>query len=179
MRSFGSGMAMISVGFLVAGIASPHLADRFLQMLLATLAIGFVGARMYRLRLPVQMAHETYSPFERRRDEEPPSSPAVIGRLASQLGAAADPHRAARVPIPGAAAEIVFAEASRRLAEHHGLSLRRRSDHGRIRGLLSEPTWALISRSTVTFDVAPEPTAYVGPVPLSELDRILEDLENL
>jgi hypothetical protein len=173
-------VAAVSCGYLAVGIAWPHVAERMLQMLLVTLALAFVGARIYRSGLPALMTQDTYSPFERRADESPPStSPTAIRVLAGQIAAADDPRGAARAPIPGAAAQVVATEASRRLAEHHGLNLLDPTDHGRVRELLSQPTWALLEPTLPTPTAEAGSSAPRGAVPLSELARILDDLERL
>lgn len=180
MRSFASAMALLSCGYLVVAIVWPHVAERMLQMLLATLALGLVGARVYRSSLPARMTHDGYSPFDRRQESASASKdPAAIRDLTARLGAAADADRAQRAAIPGDAAETVRAEVSRRLTERHGLSLHDPGDHPQVRELLSEPTWALIH--PLLRGVHPEhgSPALRGAVPLSELGRILDDLERL
>lgn len=176
MRAIGTVMATLSLAALVAGLAWPHLAGRFLQMLIASLAMCYVGARAYRSGLPMRMVGDTYSPFEARVSDRPlESHPAAIRKLATLLGAADDGESADRVAIPGQAQRIVAAEASRRLAEYRGLQLRDPSDHARIRTLVSAATWALICPETES----PQSHVYRDPVPLSHLERVLDELERL
>lgn len=176
MRTFGSAVATLSVAFLVGGVVWPHLAGRLLQILVATLAMSWVAARAYRSALPERLVTDTYSPFDAHDlDRSRPSHPPAVRKLAHELRAADDGETAHRSAIPLAARRIVSAEAARRLAERHALSLNDPSHRHRIRGLLSEPTWALVRPGSES------PRGYPSgdPVPLIHLDRILEDLEAL
>ncbi len=180
MRSFASATAMASGAYLVIAIAWPHVAERMLQMLLATLAFGWVGVRIYRSSLPMRMSHEVYSPFDRAQAGwDPRAGPAALEALTNRLSAAGDIRRARRAAIPGEAAEIVHAEASRRLADRHGVVLSDPQDHARARELLSEPTWALIQPMLGDAPAFANDPSFRGPVPMSDLSRILDDLENL
>lgn len=180
MRSFASAMALVSCAYLVVAIAWPHVAERMLQMLLATLAFGWVGARVYRSALPMRMSHDAYSPFDRAREApDPQTGPAALQALTKRLGSADDIRQAKRTAIPGEAAEIVCAEASRRLAECHGVVLGDPLDHARARDLVGESTWALIHPLLHDVSAPSDRRASRGPVPLSDLTRILDDLESL
>jgi hypothetical protein len=180
MRSLASAVVAVSCGYLAVGVIWPHVAERMLQMLLVTLALAFVGARIYRSSFPELMSQDAYSPFERHGHEAPAStSPTAIRVLARQIAAVDDSGGASRAPIPGAAAQIVSAEASRRLAENHGLSLLDPGDQGRVRELLSEPTWALLEPTLPNPAAGAGSSSIRGAVPLSELARILDDLEKL
>lgn len=176
MRTFGSAVATLSVAFLVAGVVWPHLAGRLLQILVATLAVSWVAARAYRSGLPEGLVTDTYSPFDAHDLDRPPASqPPGVRKLAHELRAADDGETARRFAIPLPARRIVTAEASRRLAERHALSLSDPSDHRRIRSLVSESTWTLIHPESESARGYPSG----DPVPLIHLDAILEDLEAL
>jgi len=176
MRTFGTAMATLSVGVLTAGLLWPHLALIFLQGLLVALALGYVGARIHRSDLPVALSSDTYSPFaglapRPRRATRPPA----VDKLTTLLQAVADPKAARRVPIPAEACRILVAEASRRLAEHHGLSPLRSEDRERVRALVSDPTWQLL-RTEATRSVARDA---VGWGSLAYLENVLDDVERL
>lgn len=169
-------VAVVSVGALSAGLIWPHLAGSFLRIFLTIAALALVAASTFRARLPRALASEHYSPFDSGAAVVP-SAETLDGvrNLALLLKATNDPEEATRAPIPDAARRILTAQASRRLAEQHGLRLESAADHDRIRGLVSDPTWAL---------VRPRPergpaSAISNPVPQARLESILDDLEQL
>lgn len=176
MKTFRTAIAMLSMAVLVVGLAWPHLAARLLQMLIAGLAMGYVGFRVYRSGLPAALAGDAYTPFEARATRPPSASraPAIV-KLATLLGAVDVAESADRVAIPEVALRIVSAEGSRRLAEYRGLHVHDPTDRGRIRDIVSEATWAVLRRDT-------EPSkrhTYGDAIPLSRLESILDDLERL
>lgn len=176
MRTFGSAMATLGVAVLAAGLLWPHLALTFLQALLVVLALGYVGARIYRSRLPGALSSDSYSPFAgQTTGPRPATSPPAVRKLTTFLQAVEDPEAARRAPIPAEACRILAAEASRRLTEHHGLSPLRSDDHGRIRALVSEATWTLLPTEPTKGAVQ----AVVGAGSLAHLENILDDVERL
>lgn len=169
MRFLTPGLALLSLGFLGLAVLWPRLAERMLQMLLATLALGFVGARLFRAGLPARTTRDVFSPFDGRGEvAPPPRNPSPVRRLAAEFRAADDPDGRGRTAIPPGTAGIVAAEVSRRLSQGHALDLSSPGDHDRIRSLLAPATWALVG-----------PASDGGSVPLSELSTILDDLETL
>jgi hypothetical protein len=95
--------------------------------------------------------------------------------LTTLLQAVMDPEAARRALIPADARRILEAEASRRLAEHHGLSPLRPADLDRIRSLVSDATLALL-RAAPMRDAG---SATLGSIPMSRLESILDDVERL
>jgi len=133
-----------------------------------TLALGFVASRAYRALLPVA-ATRSYSPFDALgAARTTPAAPHTLRKLTAELGAANEARRARHTAIPRPVRWAVIDEAARRLAEHHGLHLHDPDHHARIHALVSEPMWLLI-----------DPGESREPVPLSQLDVILDDLEKL
>lgn len=176
MSSFRSAMASLSVATLVAGVLWPHLATTFLTALVAALALGYVGALIHRSGLPTAQWSDTYSPFDAvASPSDALTSPPAVLRMTTLLQPVTDPEAADRASIPGQARRILEAEASRRLAEHHGLSPLRPGDLDRIRALVSDATWELLGA---------DPTRGAGPdraslMPMSHLETILADVERL
>lgn len=171
----------VSVTFLVAGIAWPDAAEAWLRMLVATLALGFVLARTYEAALPRQATQDSYSPFEgSTATAATGAAPKAIQQLTEMLGAADDPERAQRTAIPWTVGRTVIREASRRLAQDHDLRLDDTDDHTRIRSLVSEATWLLIRPGEQGSSPGEgAPAARQRSVPLSRLELILDDLEQL
>lgn len=175
MRTFGATMATLSVGVLTAGLLWPHLALTFLYGLLLALVLGYLGARIYRSNLPAALSSDSYSPFAGGAvRSRPVTRPPAVRRMTTLLQAVADPEAARRAPIPAEAYRILVAEASRRLAEHHGLDPLRSDDLNRIRALVSDPTLALL-RTAQNEDAHAEP----GSGSLADLEYILDDVERL
>ncbi|MFW6080219.1 MAG: hypothetical protein ACODAE_11405 [Gemmatimonadota bacterium] len=182
---------LTAIAFLAAGLAWPQAAEGLLRLLLATLAVGFIVARAYEAMQPVRPRADTGSPFEGGvADRPPPEAPHVLRRLTKELAAADDARKARRTPVPRSVRWAVIDELSRRLAERHGLSLDDPADHERIRALVSEPTWSLVGPRGAVSDPGTRPRPGTrrggdgraggrGPVYVSELDRILDDLERL
>lgn len=176
MRSFGAAMAALSLAVLTAGLLWPHLALVFFQSLVTALALAYVGARIHRARLPTALASDTYSPFDSggsgpRRSGSPPG----VRRLSTLLQSAADPGTAERALIPPDVRRILVAEASRRLAEHHGVRLDRPDGHERARDVLADATWSLV-RAERTKDAR---WIEIESVPMSLLEEVLDDVERL
>lgn len=173
-------MAVSSISFLVAGIIWPQAADALLRMLLVTLAVGFVTALAHRVVRPVRATHDVHSPFGRVPAPRAPAvAPHALREFTTELGAAEAARSARRTTIPLLARLTVRREASRRLAQHHGLSLDDTTHHPPIRSLVSEPTWQLIRPGDPRTRPARERTTREHSVPLTELGRILDDLEAL
>lgn len=176
----GIATILASLAFLAAGIAWPQAAEAWLRLLLATLATGFVAGRAYEALRPVSKRQDLYSPFDGEAiTASPPTAPHALRDLTRELDAADDKRRARRTHIPRSVRWTVIDEASRRLAEHHGLSLDEPSHHAGIRALVSAPTWSLIAPSDTEPRTASLPATDGPRVPLSQLGRILDDLEKL
>lgn len=176
----GIATILASLAFLAAGIAWPQAAEAWLRLLLATLATGFVAGRAYEALRPVSKRQDLYSPFDGHTiTASPPTAPHALRDLTRQLDTADDERRARRTEIPRSVRWTVIDEASRRLAEHHGLSLGEPGHRANIRSLVSAPTWSLIAPSDPGPHPAPRPAAHDPRVPLSQLGRILDDLERL
>lgn len=180
MSPLGGATIVLSLAFLLAGIAWPQGAEALLRMFVASLALGFVAVRTYRAGLPVRTVEDSYSPFDGSAAPRPPAAaPEAIRELTEGLAAADDEECAERTPIPWPVRRRLVQEASRRLSERHGLRLDEPDHHPRIRSLVSEATWLLLR--------PPEPESGPGsrsavrerPVPLSRLDLVLDDLERL
>lgn len=178
-RPIAASMVAASIALLLAGLAWPQAADALLRTLLALLAVGFVAALAYRAVRPVKTAQDRYSPFGRHTAARTEVAPRPLRELTAELNAAARTRSARRTTIPLSAQLTVRKEASRRLAEHHGLSLRDPSHHRHIRSLVSEPTWQLIRPHGPQPRPGTRLTARSSSVPLSQLGRILDDLEAL
>ena len=176
LRSFATFAATLAGFFFLLGIIAPNFAATFLRTLIALLTVGYVGARAYRARLPLALASDAFSPFDGREPERPlPETPAAIRGLASQLEPVDDPELRRVVPIPKATLRVIAGEATRRLAEHHGLDVDDDAAHPRIRALVAAPTWEV---------VRPVPVRRRGermrdPVTIDRLEEILEDVERL
>jgi hypothetical protein len=174
------GIAVIGTGvaFILAGIAWPQAADTLLRMLLAALVLVLVVGKAYGAVLPARMTRKFYSPFDGAAGGRPrPDAPEALRKWTRELDAADDPRRAQQAGVPAAVRWCVTDEVSRRLAERHGLSLVDANDHPAIRALVSEPTWRLVRPSGA--ESTPRPDAGSSRVPLSRLERILDDLEKL
>lgn len=173
-------MMIACLTFVLAGIAMPDAAETMLRVLLLTLAVGFVVARAYAAMLPATTTQDVYSPFaDHTAEPTPPATPRVIRQLTAELAAADDERSARRAPIPWSVRWTVIEEATRRLAERHGLTLDDARHHSTIRSLVSEPTWALLEPGHPAAGSGASPGAAGRPVPLSQLDLILDDLEKL
>jgi hypothetical protein len=180
---FGVATVTASLAFLCAGLAWPQAAGALLRIFVVLLSIGFVLARAYEALLP-SSAPDAYSPFDGDAvGHTPATEPQALRSLGHDLSAADSPRRSERTPVPWSVRHTVIEEASRRLAEHHGLSLAERADHDTIRSLVSEPTWLLLSSGA---DAHPESRgsrargSAGGPVvPLSRLGTILDEVERL
>ena len=176
MRSFGAATAALTAVFLLRALAWPHLATPLLQLLVALLSLAWVGARVMRAELPLGLATDTYSPFDARRpDATGPPLPEPVDRRARRLRAADEPDSAERFAVPGPECRLIADEATRRLAEHHGLDVRDPSERVRIRGLVGESTWRLLRDWTD----ARRRVVEAHSIPLARLDAILDDLERL
>ena len=180
MSSFGKMVLVASAGFLVAGILLPGAAEILLRLFLVGLAGAFVATRAWDANLPRRMALDAYSPFTNERaTRPPPEAPPAIRHRASLLGAADEPERARRTPVPVPVKWAVLTELSRRLAERRGLDLADPVHHPRIQSLVSEATWRLV-RPPGTNDAAGGSTdSDTSPVTLDRLASILDDLERL
>lgn len=177
---FGIFALAAGLAFLLAGLLWPQAAEALLRLLLATLAVGFVLVRGHRAMRSVRATERSSSPFDRDvATRRPPAAPHVLRRLTADLSAADDARRARRTAIPRTVRWTVVDEASRRLAEHHGLSLDDPTHHPEIRSLVSEPTWSLIGPRDPRAGPGKRSAGRGGPVPLTQLDRILDDLEGL
>lgn len=176
----GVAMIIASLAFLAAGIVWPQAAEVWLRLLLVTLAVGFVAGRAHEALLTVGTRPDFSSPFHgHATTRSPPAAPAALRDLTRELRAADDERRAGRAEIPRSVRWTIIDEASRRLAEHHGLSLDEPAHEASIRELVSGSTWSLIHPSGPAPRPGPRPPGAGQRVPLSQLDRILDDLERL
>jgi hypothetical protein len=176
------GLAIVvgSIAFVIAGLAWPQAADALLRLLLTTLGIGFVGVRVYRAVQPVRSAEKVYSPFDGLTAGRTPTvAPREVLRRAAELKAADDEHVAQRTTIPPSALLTVRKEAQCRLAEHHGLDVLEPSHHPQIRSLVSASMWGIIRPHESEIHPSSRPMSRRTSVPLSQLGRILDDLERL
>lgn len=179
VRTFGVSVMITCLAFLLAGIAWPQAAEALLRLLFVTLAAGFVVARAYEAMVPLRTTRE-FSPFDGdTAARTPPATPRVLRDLTAELGAADDDRLAHRTPIPWPVRWTLIEEATRRLADHHGLSLHDPVHHSDIRTLVSEPTWLLIGPRAPAPGPGARPTPDKPTVPLSRLGPILDDLERL
>lgn len=172
MKSLGTAVAAVGVACLAVGLIWPWLAPTLLRGFVVVLGLAYVGARLYGSHLPDDLATDVFSPFDRvAPDPRPSATPEVVRRLSTLLQAADDDQASQRASIPEAARHILASEATRRLTEHHGLSLRRPEDHGRIQALVSDATWSLLrpARRATSRE----------PVAIALLDPILDDVERL
>lgn len=176
---WGLVVVLASLAFLVGGILMPGIAETLLRILLAGLALGWVGARALRSDLPATMGPDTYSPFDGDLDDlAHPAVPDVVWRRARALTAADDPDGGASRPIPWPVALSLIYEAERRLEKGHGLKLDRPGDAARIRAVVSDVTCAFLGVGD------PASTRDAGEaehrmIPLTRLSDILDDLERL
>lgn len=176
----GVAMVIASLVFLATGIVWPQAAEVWLRLLLVTLAVGFVAGRAHEALLPVSTRPDFSSPFHGNATSPvAPAAPDALRDLTRELEAADDERLALRSEIPRSVRWTVIDEASRRLAEHHGLSLDEPAHRAGIRSLVSVPTWSLIHPSDPELRPGTRPFAGSRRVPLSELGRILDDLERL
>lgn len=175
----GGAITVISVLFVAAGIAWPHAASSLLRLMLATVALVYVGGRAWRSLMHVRAVSKQRSPFEGLvTKRQPPVVPQAVRRLAAQFGGTADPEIAEQRPIPWPMRRTLVAEAAWRLAEHHGLDLNDAVHHERIRSLVSESTQLLILGDDD--DHSSDHVKKSGPdIPLGRLNEILDDLEKL
>lgn len=166
--------------FLIAGLYWPHAGDGLARLLVAALAVGYLGFRAYGVVPPV-LVHP-HSPFG--REPQPltaEGAPLPLARLTRALNAAAGTRGPTAGRIPASVATALREEGARRLMEGHRLDLADPRDHPRIRALISEPTWVLLRPA----DAASRPPARgaaraeAGLLALSQLDSILDDLERL
>lgn len=176
LRSADWGAAALSLVCLVVGLAWPGIAGAILFGLILSLSLVFVGARIRSAKLPIAMATDRATPFDRLGPSSPPRRvPAVVEGLGVQLKSLEDEHQAHKVPIPSSAHQMLAAEVTRRLAERHGLDVSETSDHTRIQALVSEPTWRVIRPS----QDGRTSLAFRDPVALQHLPTILRDAETL
>jgi hypothetical protein len=167
----GIAIAAISFGFVAAGIAWPQAASSLLRLLLVTAAILFVAARAWHALAWVHHKPDRQSPFNGLvSTHTPPVAPHALRRLSAQLHAAANAEQTRATPIPWTTRRMLIDEASRRLAERHGLDLGDPNHHAHIRSLVSEPTRLLILTDDAT---TPDSLS------MRHLEPILDDLENL
>ena len=168
---------VVVVGFLVAAVLWPHAADGLLRLLLATLAIGYIGVRGHHVMPPI--IRDPYSPFGRDPlVTNPAAAPLPLRKLIGALQAADATGPKGRI-IPGAICAFVRDEAARRLARKHRLDLDEPRHHAQIRSLVLEPTWLLIRPALSPEQPLSHAHGRSCAVPLSQLDRILDDLERL
>lgn len=168
-----------SGAFVLAGIVWPQAADSLLRLLFATLAAGFITVRAYRRIQSAAASEELYSPFDDESDVQvSAAAPRPLLTLARQLSAADDVRAAERKAIPPAALLTIRTEAERRLTEHHRLALLDPDDHLRIRPLVSDRMWRIIRPDLAGAGPGGRP-ASLPMVPLSELGRVLDELERL
>lgn len=181
MTPLGRATLGVSAAFLLAAIVWPQAAEALLRVFVATLALGFVVVRVYRAALPSRTVEDFYSPFDASgptRTTEG-AAPEAIRELTGELGAADDGELAQRTAIPWTVRRFIREEASRRLTERHGLRLAERSDHPRVRSLISDATWLLIRPRELEPTAESRHSPNERAVPLSRLDLILDDLERL
>ena len=177
LSPFGLAAIVASLAFLAAGIVLPEAAEALLRLLLLTLGVGFVAARVYEARLPERMSQHVFSPFEDHTNPRDTGAPAVVLDLAAELGDADHGWRARRAPIPRKVRWRLIDEASRRLSHHHGLRLDHPDHRPAIRSLVSGPTWSLLEPEA---GLPPGGTAEASRrVPMSRLHSIIDDLERL
>lgn len=172
-------LVTMSGAFVLAGITWPQAADLLLRLLFATLAAGFIAIRAYRRIQSAEASEELYSPFDDESDVQvSAAAPQPLLTLARQLSAADDAREAERKAIPPAALLTIRTEAERRLTEHHGLALLDPDDHLRIPPLVSDLMWRIIRPDLAGAGPEGRP-ASLQMVPLSELGRLLDELERL
>jgi hypothetical protein len=148
----------------------------FLQSLLLTLALAYLSSRLHKSKLPAALASDSYSPFEVVATTPPPATrPPAIRRLSRMLTAAGDQDAAQRVPIPTEIRRVLYAEATRRLSEHHGLSPLRLEDRDRVNALLSTATRSLLRAGSADRGGPLDDAS----IPMSLLANILDDVERL
>lgn len=168
------GAAGLSLAFLGAALLWPPAAEALLRLLLVTLAVGYAAARIVERLAPVSHDGGSGTPFERAPPPATaPATPHVLRDLRAGLAGADTARRARRTPVPMAVRWTLAEEARRRLAERHGLSADEARHQAAIRARVSDPTWRLLRPEEV--EVGPDAPG----LPLSDLERILEDLESL
>jgi hypothetical protein len=176
-RPVDMGLVGGSAAFVIAGLSWPQAADILLRLLVVSLALGWIANRAYRSLQHMQSRERYYSPFDDTLAEgAPPAAPRALRKLLSELRAA-DRPRARRATIPASALRTIRMEAAGRLNEHHGVSLSDPQHHERIRPMVSDAMWHIVRPDGVRL----RPDGAAGPtsVPLTELDRILNELERL
>lgn len=172
-----TGAAGLSLAFLAAALLWPPAADALLRLLMVTLAVGYAGARILERLAPVSPEGASGTPFERAPPPaEAPPMPQVLRDLHAGLAGADAPRRARRTPVPMGVRWTLAEEVRRRLAERHGLSTDDARHHAPIRARVSDATWRLL-RPDGAGGAPGRPSA--PDLPLSDLERILEDLESL
>ncbi len=170
-REGGRGAAIGAVAATVVtvglGVAWPGGADVLLRVLVAGLVIGFAvvhaSRASFRLARPL-----TTSPFDR------PAVPDAVPAVPRDL----QELEWTRDMISLSIRDRVRREAAARLAEHHGLRLADPAQHGRVQALVSRPMWALIGPPPRPTNPR-QPVVLDALVPASELDRVLDELEQL
>ena len=175
-RGAAIGAVVATVATVVLGVVWPGGADVLLRVLVAGLVIGFAVVHATRASFRLARPQST-SPFDRRAvPDDVPAVPRDLQALTRELEWS---HESRVEPMVSLAIRSrVRREAAARLAEHHGLRLTDPAQHGRVQALVSRPMWALIAppprptnpRLPVVLEVA---------VPAGELDRILDELEQL
>jgi hypothetical protein len=179
-RPIGFVTIVVSAAFVVAGISLPQAAESLFRLLIFAGAMGYVGARAYRIFRPVASANELYSPFDRLAVvPAPKAAPEPVLKLAIDLRSADNPRLAQRKPIPVTALRTIRGEAARRLDHNYGLSIANPLHRNEIRDLVSEPTWLLIHPNEIGAIPGDPPESQPTRVPVSQLGRILDDLEKL
>lgn len=175
-RGAAIGAVVATVVTVALGVAWPGGADVLLRVLVAGLVIGF--AVLHATRASFRLARPvSTSPFDR---SAVPDDVAPVPRDLQVLTRELEWSYESRTEpmISMSIRSRVRREAAARLAEHHGLSLADPAHHGRVQALVSRPMWALIGPP-------PRPTHPRQPVvlgvlvPARELDRVLDELEQL
>jgi hypothetical protein len=164
-------VVVVSAAFIVAGVVWPAGADTLLRLLIATLVIGIAVFLAYRFIGTIPTSRQRNSPFDDGPERQTPSvAPEPLLLLGLDLKTA-DTKGERLAIIPASAERILRVEAARRLTDHRGLNIKDPQHRARIRSLVTDATWRVIR--------VPDPGLGVDPVPLGELSRILEEVENL
>lgn len=173
-------LVAVSIAFVGAGLAWPQAADALLRLLIVTLGVLFAAGGAYRALRPAASTETVYSPFHLSDVDRPqPVVPRRLRDLTAELKTADDPTSAARTAIPIPMLLIIREESEWRLVDRHRLRLRDPSDHARIQGLVTEPTWRIIRPPAAEPRSSTRPSGQHTTVPLSQLGIILDDLERL
>ena len=170
---------LVSAIFVALGLASPQAADLLLRLFFVTVALGYVALHAFRTLLPVTSSERIYSPFDGRLSQSAPAAvPLPLRDIELELEAAESAWGERRRTIPDATVERIRKEVAKRLIQRHALNLHDSTHHPRIRALVSEPTWSLLL--SLPYRRASSRSAFAPPpVPLAELNRVLDDLEKL